>query len=161
MGLIEGGTAVLFAIVVYGIFYGLAGSQVRNIIIADEAPAARVFGFLAAAFVALLVWGVVGGVVYWGILIWFRIWLREPQPWRQQILSMTGWFPFGLLFKRLPLPAGGARLALVLLGFPFALLVAAGGISIGLRVRDAIARAVRARRQVSARGLTASRRGVR
>lgn len=157
MGFIEGGTAVLFAVVVYGIFYGLAGSQARSIIVADEAPVARVFGFLAVAFVSLLIWGVVGGVVYWGILIWFRIWLREPQPWRQQILSMTGWFPFGLILKRGPFPVGGARFAVILLGFPLALLVAAGGISIGLRVRDAIVRTARRRRGLS-RGLAHSER---
>ncbi len=153
MGFIEGGTAVLFAIVVYGIFYGLAGSQARNIVVADESPVGRVFGFLAVAFVSLLIWGGVGGVVYWGILIWFRIWLREPQPWRQQILSMTGWFPFGLILKRLPFPEGAVRLAVILLGFPLALLAAAGVISIGLRVRDAIWDLMRQRRRTQSRGL--------
>ena len=58
MGVIEGGTAVLFAIVIYAIFYGLAGTQVRKLLIADEEPVVRILGFFGIAFVALMVWAI-------------------------------------------------------------------------------------------------------
>jgi hypothetical protein len=138
MSVIEGGTAILFAIVIYGLFYGLTGAQVRKVVIADEEPIARVFGFLGVAVVALMVWAMVGGFVYWGILIWFRIWLRDSHPWRQDILSATGWFPYGLVFKYGHLPVGGIRGAVIFIGFPFVLLIAGGAVGIGLRIRDAL-----------------------
>src|SRR5436309_2668110 len=99
MGVIEGGTAVLFAIVIYAIFYGLAGAQVRKLLVADEEPVVRILGFFGIAFVALMVWAIVGAFVHVGMLVWFRIWLRDPHPWRQQILRVTDWFPLALLFK--------------------------------------------------------------
>ncbi len=135
MGLIEGGTAVLFAIVVYALFYGLAGAQVREILIADEPPGLRVFWFIAAVVVSIMVWAILGGFVYWAILVWFRIWLVQPHAWRQEILSQTGWFPFGLLFKHLQIPAGGIRFLMVMLIYPFTLLVSAGLVALGLRLR--------------------------
>src|SRR5690348_18364524 len=95
MGFIEGGTAVLYAIVIYAIYYGIVGMQVQTLLTADEEPGTRVFWFVGITFVSIMVWAIVGAVVYWGILIWFRIWLREPHAWRQEILSDTGWFPFG------------------------------------------------------------------
>ena len=96
---VEGGTAVLFAIVIYALYYGITGMQVYKVLVADEEPITRVLWFVGIAFVSMMVWAIVGGFVYWGILIWFRIWLRQPHAWHQQILSMTGWFPFGLLLK--------------------------------------------------------------
>src|SRR5690348_5360022 len=117
MGVIEGGTAVLFAIVIYAIFYGLAGAQVRKLLVADEEPVVRILGFFGIAFVALMIWAIVGAFVYWGILIWFRIWLRDPHPWRQEILSATGWFPMGLLLKYGHVPKGGIRAAIIFFGF--------------------------------------------
>jgi hypothetical protein len=140
MGVIEGGTAVLFAIVIYAIFYGLAGTQVRKLLVADEEPVVRILGFFGIAFVALMVWAIVGAFVYWGILIWFRIWLRDPHPWRQDILSATGWFPFGLLYKYGHIPAGGIRAVLILLGFPVALLLAGGVVAVGLRIQTMLER---------------------
>lgn len=137
MGFIEGGTAVLFAIVMYAIFYAIVGMQVRNVVTADEEPIARVFGFLGISFVALMVWGILGGFVYWVILIWFRIWLRDPHPWRQEILSTTGWFPFGFILKHGPFPVGAIRGVVLLFGFPVVLQVAAGIVALILRVRDA------------------------
>jgi hypothetical protein len=150
MGVIEGGTAVLFAIVIYGLFYGLTGAQVRKVVIADEEPVVRIFGFLGIAVVALMVWALVGGFVYWGILIWFRIWLQDPHPWRQVILSTTGWFPFGLLFKYGRFPVGGIRGAAILIIFPFVLLLAGGAVAIGLRIRDAFDRMTASRGSKSA-----------
>jgi hypothetical protein len=152
MGVIEGGTAVLFAIVIYALFYGLTGAQVRKVLIADEVPVVRIFGFLGIAFVALMVWAIVGAFVYWGILIWFRIWLQAPHPWRQDILSATGWFPFGALFKYGHIPVGGVRAALILIGFPIALLIAGGIVAVGLRVHDAWNRATTGRQRIGSRG---------
>lgn len=153
MGVIEGGTAVLFAIVIYALFYGLTGAQVRKVLVADEEPVVRIFGFLGIAFVALMVWAIVGAFVYWGILIWFRIWLQETHPWRQDILSATGWFPFGALFKYGHIPAGGVRGAIILLGFPVGLLIAGGVVAVGLRVRDGVVRATASsRHEMKSRG---------
>jgi hypothetical protein len=153
MGVIEGGTAVLFAIIIYGIFYGLTGAQVRKVIIADEEPVVRIFGFFGIAFVALMLWAMVGAFVYWGILIWFRIWLRDPHPWRQEVLSATGWFPFGLFFRYGHVPTGGIRGVVILVGLPVMLLLAGGAVAVGLRMRDALVRATAAgRRQIGSRG---------
>jgi len=136
MGFIEGGTAVLYAIIVYAIYYGMAGTQVYKILVADEEPVLRVFWFIGITFVSLMVWAIVGAVVYWGILIWFRIWLRQPHAWRQEILSVTGWFPFGVILKHGPVPQGGVRGAFILLGYPVALLIAAGVVAVGHHVGD-------------------------
>ncbi len=134
MGLIEGGVAVLYAIVLYAIYYGIVGAQLHKALVADEEPGTRVFWFFGITFVALMVWAMVGAVVYWGILIWFRIWLKDPHPWRQEILSDTGWFPFGLILKHGPIPTGGVRGAFVFLSFPFVLLIAAGVAALWQRV---------------------------
>lgn len=138
MGFIEGGTAVLFAVIMYAVYWGVAGAQVRKIVIADEEPRLRFFWFLGVAFASIMVWAMVGALVYWVILIWFRIWLRDPHPWRQEILSATGWFPFGLILRHGPFPKGGAQGAVVFLGYPFVLLIAAGCVAIVLRVRDVV-----------------------
>jgi hypothetical protein len=135
MGFIEAGSAVLFAIVVYAIFYGMAGVQIRKVLIADEEPITRVFWFLGATFISFMVWAMVGAVVYWGILIWFRIWLKQPHAWHAQILSATGWFPFGLILKHGPFPEGGLRGLVIFGGYPFVVLIAAGVVAICLRVR--------------------------
>ena len=140
MGFIEGGTAVLFAIVIYALYYGITGMQVYKILVADEEPGTRVFWFLGITFVSMMVWAIVGGFVYWGILIWFRIWLRQPHAWHQQILSMTGWFPFGLLLKYGPFPKGGIRGIVIFVGYPVVLLLAAGVVAVVLRVRGAFER---------------------
>lgn len=129
-GLLEGGTAVLFAVVLYALFYAIAGAQLRALLVADESPAYRVFGTLGVLAVAAIVWSFVGALVYWGILIWFRIWLQEPHAWRQQILSLTGWFPFGALFKYGPFPAGGPRAVAIVVGFPLCMFLAAGVVAI-------------------------------
>jgi hypothetical protein len=143
MGVIEGGTAVLFAIVIYGLFYGLAGAQVRKVLVADEEPGVRILGFFGIAFIALMVWACVGAFVHVGCLVWFRIWLREPHTWRQQILRVTDWFPFALLFKYRPLAGaqGGMRLLVILILFPITLLIAGGAVAIGLRLRGMTERA--------------------
>ena len=103
MGFIEGGTAVLYAIVLYALYYGIVGMQVYKVLTADEEPMTRVLWFIGITFVSIMVWAIVGAVVYWGILIWFRIWLgSQPQSWLQDVLSDTGWFPNGYPAK-LPL----------------------------------------------------------
>lgn len=136
MGFIEGGTAILFAIVIYAIYYGITGMQVYKALTADEEPLTRVWWFVGITFASMMVWAIVGGFVYWGILIWFRIWLgKQPHPWFQQILSATGWFPFGLILKHGHIPAGGARGLTIFAGYPVVLLVAAGVVAIVLRVR--------------------------
>jgi hypothetical protein len=140
MGVIEGGTAVLFAIVIYAIFYGLTGAQVRKVLVADEEPVVRVFGFLGIVVVALMVWAVVGAFVHVGLLVWFRIWLRDPHPWRQEILNITDWFPVGLLFQYGPFPPGGMRIVVILVGFTIVVIIAAGMVAIGLRIRGAFQR---------------------
>lgn len=134
MGFIEGGVAVLFAIVLYAIYYGIVGTQVYRALIADEEPGTRVFWFAGITFVSLMVWAIVGAFVYWGILIWFRIWLKDPHPWRQEILSDTGWFPFGVILKHGPVPTGGVRGAFIFLAYPVVLLIAAGMAAIGHRI---------------------------
>lgn len=127
MGFIEGGTAVLYAIVLYAIYYGIVGMQVYKVLTADEEPLTRVFWFVGITFVSIMVWAIVGAVVYWGILIWFRIWLgSQPHVWLQDILSDTGWFPFGLILKHAPIPMGGVRGAFIFFGYPVVLLIAAG-----------------------------------
>ena len=127
MGLIEGGTAVLYAVVLYALYYGIVGMQVYKVLTADEEPMTRVLWFVGITFVSIMVWAIVGAVVYWGILIWFRIWLgSQPQVWLQDILSDTGWFPFGFILKHAPIPKGGVRGAFIFLGYPFVLLIAAG-----------------------------------
>ncbi|MHB8646172.1 MAG: hypothetical protein ACYDAR_10340 [Thermomicrobiales bacterium] len=135
MGFIEGGTAVLYAIVLYALYYGIVGTQVYKALIADEEPLTRVFWFIGITFVSLMVWAMIGAVVYWGILIWFRIWLQQPHAWRQEILSVTGWFPFGLILKHGPIPTGGVRGLFILLGYPVVLLIAAGIAAIGSHAR--------------------------
>lgn len=140
MGFIEGGTAVLFAVVIYALYYGITGMQVYKVLTADEEPKTRVFWFVGIAFVSMMVWAIVGGFVYWGILIWFRVWLRQPHAWHQQILSMTGWFPFGLILKYGPFPKGGIRGIVIFAGYPVVLLIAAGVVSLVLRVRGAFDR---------------------
>lgn len=155
MGVIEGGTAVLFAIVIYGLFYGLTGAQVRKVLVADEEPGVRVLGFLGIAFIALMVWACVGAFVHVGCLVWFRIWLREPHAWRQQILRVTNWFPLGLLLKYGPLAKaqGGIRLLVILVLFPMILLLAGGAVALGLRVRGMMERpTVGGERHVGSRG---------
>ena len=137
MGFIEGGTAVLFAVSMYGLFYAIAGAQVQKVLIADEEPTTRVFWFFGIAFVSLMVWAMVGAFVYWVILIWFRIWLREPHAWRQQILSDTGWFPFGVILKHGPIPPGGVRGIVIFAGYPIVLLVAASVVALWLRLQRA------------------------
>lgn len=136
MGFIEGGTAVLFAIILYALFYAITGTQVYNVLVADEERVTRAFWFLGIAFVSMMVWAIVGAVVYWGILIWFRIWLRQPHAWHQQILSATGWFPFGLILRYGPFPVGGVRGVVIFAGYPVVLLVAAGAMGLCLRARD-------------------------
>lgn len=136
MGFIEGGTAVLYAIVLYAIYYGIVGTQVYKVLIADEEPMTRVLWFVGITFVSIMVWAIVGAVVYWGILIWFRIWLgSQPQAWLQDILSDTGWFPFGFIFKHAPIPTGGVRGAFIFLGYPVLLLIAAGLVAIWMAMR--------------------------
>ena len=137
MGFIEGGAAVLYAIVLYAIYYGITGVQVYKALVADEEPMTRVLWFIGITFASMMVWAIVGGVVYWGILIWFRIWLRQPHAWHQQILSTTGWFPFGLILKHGPFPAGGVRGIIIFAGYPIVLLIAAGIMGLCLRARDA------------------------
>ncbi|GEM_PF-5053971 len=136
MGFIEGGIAVLYAIILYAIYYSIVGMQVYKVLIADEEPVTRVFWFIGITFVSLMVWAMVGAVVYWGILIWFRIWLREPHAWRQEILSVTGWFPFGVILKHGPIPQGGVRGLFIFLSYPVVLLIAAGMAAIGVRAHD-------------------------
>jgi len=159
MGLIEGGVAVLYAIALYAVYYGIVGAQVHRALIADEEPGTRVFWFFGITFVGLMVWAMVGAVVYWGILIWFRIWLRDPHPWRQEILSDTGWFPFGLILKHGPIPTGGVRGAFVFLGFPFVLLIAAGVAALWSRANIRWERAT-TRRAHPTPGAPASTKGV-
>jgi hypothetical protein len=142
MGVIEGGTAVLFAIVIYALFYGLTGAQVRKLLVADEEPVVRIFGFLGIVFVALMVWAIVGAFVHVGLLVWFRIWLRDPHPWRQHILNVTDWFPVGLLFQYGPFPPGGLRILAIVVGFSIVLMFAAGAVAIGLRIRTALQRPI-------------------
>jgi hypothetical protein len=137
MDFIEASTAVLYAIVIYAIYYGITGVQVYKVLIADEEPLTRVFWFIGIAFVSLMFWAIVGGVVYWGILIWFRIWLQDPHAWQPAILSATGWFPFGLILKHGPFPEGGVRGLVIFAGYPVVLLIAAGVMGLCLRARDA------------------------
>lgn len=137
MDFIEGGTAVLYAIILYALYYGIVGMQVYKVLTADEEPMTRAFWFVGIAFVSLMVWAIVGAVVYWGILIWFRIWLQQPHAWLQEILSDTGWFPFGLILKHGPIPTGGVRGAFILFGYPVVLLIAAGLAALWLRISGA------------------------
>ncbi len=137
MGFIEGGTAVLYAIVLYALYYGMVGMQVYKVLTADEEPLTRVLWFIGITFVSIMVWAIVGAVVYWGILIWFRIWLgSQPQFWLQDVLSDTGWFPFGFIFKHATIPMGGVRGAFIFLGYPFVLLIAAGLVAVCIAARD-------------------------
>lgn len=140
MGLLEGGTAVLFAVVIYALYYGITGTQVYRVLVADEEPGTRVWWFIGIIFVSMMVWAIVGAFVYWGILIWFRIWLRQPHAWHQGILSATGWFPFGLILKYGPFPKGGIRGIVIIAGYPVTLLIAAGVVALVLRVRRAFER---------------------
>jgi hypothetical protein len=136
MDFIEGGTAVLYAIILYGIYYGILGMQVYKVLTADEEPMTRVFWFVGIVFVSIMVWAIVGAVVYWGILIWFRIWLgSQPQTWLQEVLSDTGWFPFGLILRYGPVPTGGVRGGFIFLGYHGVVLIAAGVVALWLRVR--------------------------
>jgi hypothetical protein len=136
MGFIEGGTAVLYAIILYAIYYGIAGMQVYKVLTADEEPMTRVFWFIGIVFVSIMVWAMVGAVVYWGILIWFRIWLGpQPHVWLQEILSDTGWFPFGLILRYGPIPTGGLRGAFIFLGYPVVVLIAAAVVALWLRAQ--------------------------
>ncbi len=137
MDFLQAGTAVLFAIVIYALYYGITGVQTYKVLVADEEPVTRAFWFLGITFVSIMVWAIVGGVVYWGILIWFRIWLQQPHAWQPAILSATGWFPFGLILKHGPFPEGGARGIAILVGYPVVLLIAAGVMGLCLRARDA------------------------
>ncbi len=137
MDFIEGGTAVLYAIILYAMYYGIVGMQVYKVLTADEEPLTRAFWFVGITFVSLMVWAIVGAVVYWGILIWFRIWLQQPHVWLREILSDTGWFPFGLILKHGPVPTGGVRGAFILVGYPVVLLIAAGLVALWLRVSGA------------------------
>ncbi|MDQ2785895.1 MAG: hypothetical protein M3Y58_12930 [Chloroflexota bacterium] len=137
MDFIEGGTAVLYAIILYALYYAIVGMQVYKVLTADEEPMTRTFWFVGIAFVSLMVWAIVGAVVYWGILIWFRIWLQQPHAWLQEILSDTGWFPFGLILKHGPIPTGGVRGAFILVGYPVILLIAAGLVALWVRASGA------------------------
>lgn len=133
--IIEGGIAVLFAAAVYGAFFVAAGAQLRRTLFADEGPGMRAFYAVAVVAISAIVWVMVGAVVYWGILLWFRFFLQEPQPWRQQLLDRTRWFPAGLLVTT-PLFKGEAGRALaVVLGYPAVLLLVAGGIALWQRGR--------------------------
>src|SRR5205085_12558353 len=114
--------------------------EVYKVMVADEEPRTRVLWFVGIAFVSMMVWAIVGGFVYWGILIWFRVWLRQPHAWHQQILSATGWFPFGLILKYGPFPKGGIRGIVIFAGYPVVLLIAAGVVALALRVRGALER---------------------
>jgi hypothetical protein len=137
MGFIEGGTAVLYAIVLYAIYYGIVGTQVYKVLIADEEPVTRLLWFIGITFVSIMVWAIVGAIVYWGILIWFRIWLgSQPQSWLQDVLSDTGWFPFGFIFKHATIPTGGVRGAFIFLGYPVVLLIAAGVAALCISARN-------------------------
>lgn len=128
--IIEGGIAVLFAAAVYGAFFVAAGAQLRRALFADEGPGMRAFYAVAVVAISAIVWVMVGAVVYWGILLWFRFFLQEPQPWRQQLLDRTRWFPAGLLVTT-PLFKGEAGRALaVVLGYPATLLLAAGAVAL-------------------------------
>jgi len=133
MDFIEGGTAVLYAIILYALYYAIVGMQMYKALTADEEPLTRAFWFVGITFVSLMVWAIVGAVVYWGILIWFRIWLQQPHAWLQEILSDTGWFPFGLILKHGPIPTGGVRGLFIFLSYPVVLLIAAGMAAIGVR----------------------------
>jgi hypothetical protein len=136
MDFIEGGIALLYAIMLYGIYYGIVGMQVYKVLTADEEPMTRVFWFIGIAFVSIMVWAIVGAVVYWGILIWFRIWLgSQPQSWLQEMLSDTGWFPFGLILRYGPIPTGGARGAFIFVGYPVVMLAAAGVVALCLHMQ--------------------------
>ena len=84
---VEGGIAVLFAAAVYGAFFAVAGAQLHRALFADEGPGMRTFYAVVVAVISGIVWVMVGAVVYWGILLWFRFFLQEPQPWRQQLLA--------------------------------------------------------------------------
>ncbi|MGI8857729.1 MAG: hypothetical protein ACR2JW_18495 [Thermomicrobiales bacterium] len=137
MDFLQAGTAVLFAIVMYALYYGITGVQVYKVLVADEEPVTRAFWFLGITFVSIMVWAIVGGVVYWGILIWFRIWLQQPHAWQPAILSATGWFPFGLILKHGPFPEGGTRGIVIIAGYPVVLLIAAGVMGLCLRARAA------------------------
>lgn len=124
-GLLQGGPAVLFAIVIYSAFFALAGAQLWRVLAADESVAVRLFGSLAVIVVSFVVWVLVGAMVYWGILLWFRFLLQEPHAWRQQILDLTAWFPFGALFRTRTFPPGLATALAILIGYPVTLLIAA------------------------------------
>lgn len=124
-GLLQGGPAVLFAVIIYGIFYALAGGQFRRVLVADESIGMRVFSSLAVIVVSAVIWMLVGAVVYWSILLWFRFLLQEPHAWRQQILDLTAWFPCGALFGIGAFPPGVGRVAEILLSYPAMLLLAA------------------------------------
>ena len=58
MGFIEGGTAILFAIVIYAIYYGITGMQVYKALTADEEPLTRVWWFVGITFASLMVWAI-------------------------------------------------------------------------------------------------------
>lgn len=134
-GVIEGGVAVLFAAAMYAGFFAVAGAQLRRALTADEEPGLRAFYSVAVVLLSAIVWVMVGAVVYWGILLWFRFFLQEYQPWRQQILGLTSWFPAGLLVATGLFRAESGRALAVLLGYPAALFLAAGLTGLWRRAR--------------------------
>lgn len=134
-GLLQGGPAVLFAVAMYGVFFALVGEQLRRVLVADESVAARIFGSLAVVVLSAVVWVLVGTVVFWTILLWFRFLLQEPHPWRQQIIDLTAWFPIGALLRTRAFSPGLASGLAVLIGYPAALGIAAGMVALWHQIR--------------------------
>lgn len=138
-GLLQGGPAVLFAVIIYGIFYAIAGEQFRRVLVADESTPVRVFSGLAVIVVSAVIWVLVGTIVYWGILLWFGFLLQEPHAWRQHVLDLTAWFPCGALLSTGVFAPGIARAVAILLGYPAMLFLAALLITFWRRIRSNIA----------------------
>lgn len=134
-GVIEGGVAVLFAVVAYGAFFAAAGAQLHRALTADEGAGLRAFYAAAVVAVSAIAWVLVGAMVYGGTLLWFRFFLQQPQPWRQQILDRTRWFPAGVLVETGAFPPGAGRGLAVLLGYPAALFLAAALVALWRRLR--------------------------
>jgi len=134
-GLLQGGPAVLFAVAMYGVFFALVGEQLRRVVVADESFAARLFGGLAVVVLSAVVWVLIGTVVFWTILLWFRFLLQEPHAWRQQIIDLTAWFPLGALLHTGAFSPGLASGLAVLIGYPASLGIAAGFVALWHRMR--------------------------
>ncbi len=141
-GLLQGGPAVLFAVAMYGVFFAFVGEQLRRVLVADESIVARLFGSIAVVVISAVVWVLVGTVVFWTVLLWFRFLLQEPHAWRQQIIDATAWFPIGALLRTHAFAPGLASGLAVLIGYPTSLGVAAGIVALWHRAgREAPVRA--------------------